>query len=713
VSKKTNLKTFWLLLVIILLSNSFLFSQDATLLPDSLISEIIHQVSGEKAWWHVHSLAQYHRIQPSAVYHQAALYVEEKAKDYGLEDVKIEKFVADGKTMNFTFRTRPAWDAEKGELWIIEPIKKKIADFDEIRVSLAVYSRDAQVTGELVDVGSGESPKDYEGKDVKGRMVLASGHPGAVQRLAVFEREALGVLSYYTIAWQRTRQPGDYPDQVTWGRIDPESDDGQQSTFAFMLSYRNGTMLKNLLDQGQKVVLKADIKARVYAGHYEVVTAIISGTKYPDQEFVFIAHLDHYRPGANDNASGSAVLLEIARSIQSMIAEKTINPPLRTIRFLWVPEINGTIPYLANHPEAFEKMAGVINMDMVGANQKEAKAIFVLTRTPYSLPTYFDDVIQNFTEYARDVNREPSGMDETLTIIAPTGTRDNFDVEIVDYGGGSDHYIFVDGAIRIPAVMFGTWPDVFYHSSEDKPDKVDPTTLKRAIFLGVSSAIYFAQATSEDVPRLAMEVMSKGKARIARDEKKAYDLLSGTKADELVVKYKEAKNIIHQAFVRESEAILSCSYFAEGNKDVLNYLQKTSDELLKEENSSLNRLKNYYSYLCKYAGINATVPELTVREKQFSKIIPKRVRNYRGPLDDDFLKLKFKKTFDEKQLLLYKEIPQDNPALGNVPFEILNFVDGKRSITDIRNAVSADYCPLSLDAVEEYLKVLEKAGVVR
>ena len=712
-SKKTNLKTLWLLLVIILLSNSFLFSQDATLLPDSLISEIIHEVSGEKAWWHIHSLAQYHRIQPSEGYHRAALYVEEKAKDYGLEDVKIEKFVADGKTMNFTFRTRPAWDAEKGELWIIEPIKKKIADYDEIRVSLAVYSRDAQVTGELVDVGSGESADDYEGKDVKGKMVLSSGHPGAVQRLAVFEKGALGVLSYYTITWQKTRQPGDYPDQVTWGRIDPESDDGQQSTFAFMLSYRIGTMLKNMLAQGQKVVLKADIKAKVYAGHYEVVTGIIPGAKHPDQEFVFIAHLDHYRPGANDNASGSAVLLEIARSIQSMIADKTINPPLRTIRFLWVPEINGTIPYLANHPEAFERMDGVMNMDMVGANQKEAKAIFILTRTPHSLPTYFDDVVQNFTEYARDSNREPSGMDKTLTIIAPTGTRDNFDVEIGDYSGGSDHYIFVDGAIGIPAIMFGTWPDVFYHSSEDKPEKVDPTTLKRATFLGVTSAIYFTQATYKDVPRLAMEILSKGKARISHDEKKAYDLLDGTIPDKLVVNYKEAKNIIHHAFQRELAAILSCSYFAEGNNGILEYLKKTSNEFLKEENSSLNRLRNYYRYLCHVAAIKSLEPVSTDREQQLSKIIPKRVMNYRGPLDDDFLKLKLKKTFDEKQLLLYKEIAQDNPALGNIPFEILNFVDGKRSITEIRNAVSAEYCPVTLEVVEEYLKLLEKAGVIR
>jgi len=712
-TKNSFLKLFWIIVLLIFYPSSQLYSQDATLLPDSLISEIIHQVSGEKAWWHVHGLAQYHRIQPSSEYHKAALYVEEKAKAYGLKDVQIEKFVADGKTMNFTFRTRPAWDAEKGELWIIEPIKKKIADFDEIRVSLAVYSRNARVTGELVDVGSGESAADYEGKDVKGKMVLASGHPDAVQRLAVFEKGALGVLSYYTIAWQNTRQPGDYPDQVTWGRISPESNDGKESTFAFMLSYRNGTMLKNMLATGQKVVLKADIKAKVYAGHYEVVSGIIPGTKYPDQEFVFIAHLDHYRPGANDNASGSAVLLEIARSLQSMITDKTISPLLRTIRFLWVPEINGTIPYLANHPEAFEKMAGVINMDMVGANQKEAKAMFILTRTPYSLPTYFDDVIQNFTEYARDNNRERFGGDNTLTIIAPTGTRDNFDVEICKYSGGSDHYIFVDGAIRIPAVMFGTWPDVFYHSSEDKPDRVDATTLKRATFLGVTSAIYFSQATSKDIPRLAMEVISKGKARIARDEKKAYDLLAGTKPDELAVNYKETKNIIHQAYHREGEAILSCSYFAEGNKDVLDYLQKTSDELLKEENSSLNRLKNYYGYLCKSVSISATVPELTAREKQCSKIIPTRVMEFKGPLGDGFLKLKLEKSFDENQLLIYKTIPRDNPVFRNVPFEILNFVDGKRSITHIRNAVSAEYCPVSLEAVEEYLQTLERAGVVR
>ena len=698
--------------ILLILLNSLIFSQESTLLPESLLEEIIHEVSGEKAWWHVNELVLHHRIQPSHEYHKAALYVEGKAKEYGLKNVIIEKYVADGKKMNFTFRTRPAWDAEKAELWIIQPVKKKIADFSEIPVSLAVYSRDFNGTGDLIDVGIGESDKDYEGKTVKGKMVLASGHPDAVQKLAVFRRGALGVLSYYTIGWQNTRQPGDFPDQVTWGRITPKNEKGQKSTFTFMLPYRTGIMLKNKLAGGENVKLKAEVKAKVYAGHYEIVDAKIPGTKHPGQELVFIAHLDHYSPGANDNASGSAVLLEIARTMNELIKNKRIEPPLRTIRFLWVPEINGTIPYLANHPEAFKKMFGVINMDMVGANQKKAKAIFHLTRSPYSLPSYFDDVLQNFTEYARDINRENFGRDRSLSIIAPTGTRDNFDVNIGKYSGGSDHYIFVDGAIRIPAIMFGTWPDVYYHSSDDTPDKVDPTTLKRATFLGVAPAIYFGQLNEDDTPKLTMETVTKGKARIASDEKRAYDLLGGCKTDNLPGNYKEAKNIIFQAYQREAEAVLSCSYFAAENKKILKYLKNVSTDILKEEVTAQKRLSDYYGYLCSKAGIKTVILKTTTTEERLGKIIPKRAEKYKGPLDGNFLKLKLGDEFKPGQLLIFKEIPKGKPAYNNIPFETLNFVDGKRSITEIRNAVSAEYCAVSLEAVEEYLRVLAKAGVV-
>ena len=39
----------------------------------------------------------------------------------------------------------------------------------------------------------------------------------------------------------------------------------------------------------------------------------------PDEEMVITAHLDHYKPGANDNASGSGAILEMARTMCSLI----------------------------------------------------------------------------------------------------------------------------------------------------------------------------------------------------------------------------------------------------------------------------------------------------------------------------------------------------------------------------------------------------------
>ena len=45
-------------------------------------------------------------------------------------------------------------------------------------------------------------------------------------------------------------------------------------------------------------------------------------------------------------------------------------------------------------------------------------------------------------------------------------------------------------------------------------------------------------------------------------------------------------------------------------------------------------------------------------------------------------------------------------------YETLNFADGKRNAQQIRDAVSAEYGPVSLDLVLEYLRALEKIGIV-
>jgi hypothetical protein len=45
-------------------------------------------------------------------------------------------------------------------------------------------------------------------------------------------------------------------------------------------------------------------------------------------------------------------------------------------------------------------------------------------------------------------------------------------------------------------------------------------------------------------------------------------------------------------------------------------------------------------------------------------------------------------------------------------YEIVNFVDGKRSVGEIRDAVAAEYGPIPLDVVADYLKACEEAKIV-
>ena len=45
-------------------------------------------------------------------------------------------------------------------------------------------------------------------------------------------------------------------------------------------------------------------------------------------------------------------------------------------------------------------------------------------------------------------------------------------------------------------------------------------------------------------------------------------------------------------------------------------------------------------------------------------------------------------------------------------YEVLNFADGKRSSQQIRDAVSAEYGPISLELVVEYLQALEETGLI-
>ena len=169
-------------------------------------------------------------------------------------------------------------------------------------ITLAQDSESGEATAELVDVNNGTSESDYANKDVRGKIVLAAAQPGAVARLAVERFGAAGIVSYAQN--QRTAWFGENENLVRWGHLETFA---AKPAFAFMISLKQARNFQTRLARGEKIRLHATVRAGKHAGSYDVATATIPGAdpNLRDEEIAFSCHLDHQRPGANDNASGS------------------------------------------------------------------------------------------------------------------------------------------------------------------------------------------------------------------------------------------------------------------------------------------------------------------------------------------------------------------------------------------------------------------------
>src|SRR5215472_13392689 len=279
-----------------------------------------------------------------------------------------------------------------------------------------------------------------------------------------------------------------------------------------MVSLKTARGLRERLANGEKITLHAVVKAGQHPGNYEVVTATIPGSdpKLKEEEIAFGCHLDHQRPGANDNASGCATILEVARTLQKLIGDGKLARPTRTIRFIFPPEIEGTMallngwgtiegraPDLAkfpslNGPALAKHIKAAVHMDMVGGGP-ETKAVFHVTRGPMSLPSFVHDVAWAFAEW---VNQESYQFAATGTadypIVAPEGGKEPLRAEYSAYTMGSDHDVYQDGSFGIPAIYLNDWPDRYIHTNFDSAANIDPTKLKRAAFIGAASGYYLA-----------------------------------------------------------------------------------------------------------------------------------------------------------------------------------------------------------------------------
>jgi hypothetical protein len=517
--------------------------EDRTLLSHEQMNAIINEASGERALHNVLEQVPYQFVRPPSEYQghfREAEAVARMAKEYGFSNVTIEDFP-----------TGQTWQPTVGELWITSPRTEKIFDLHDIPESVAATNANADLTGDLVSVGQG-TEQDFAGKDVKGKFVLslAPSGLGGIYNRAV-EAGAIGVLGISAIG------PGDravdYPDEIVSTTVN-----AQPNTTAWALSPKKARALETFLNRGQKVTIHSINKSEQVPNKQEIVHGEIPGDGSTTQEVAIGGHLfeGYIKQGANDDNSGCALTLEVGRTYIKLIKEGKLPRPKRTINFQWVQEISGTRAWLDAHPDKAKKIIGDLNFDMEAIRLTLSRSYWIMQRTPDTFPSYINDIGQSMMEYVSELTRErvryrANGYQPVFNITAPNGSNDAFYIKIDQHYGASDHVTYMQ--YGIPAVMFITWPDMWYHSSQDTPDKQDSTQYKRAAVVATGALAVIATGGDDMAQRVTGENLSRGSERLGVAERKATSYLSdATTPEALHQAWKEARVAVqHQAAVEK------------------------------------------------------------------------------------------------------------------------------------------------------------------
>jgi len=313
-----------------------------------------------------------------------------------------------------------------------------------------------------------------------------------------------------------------------------------------------------------------------------------------------------------------------------------------------------------------------VHMDMVGGGP-ETKAVFHVTRGPMSLPSFVHDVAWAFAEFVNEETYKFAATGEAkYPLVAPEGGKEPLRAEYSAYTMGSDHDVYQDSSFGIPAIYLNDWPDRYIHTNFDTAANIDPTKLKRAAFIGAASGYYLANLTNTGGAELSLAFIHGRSVRLL-----SFDGRS------------------RQVAKDEAEALRRSQAEYDGGIS----------------NSRLQFSPPPTGFRVSYdRQLNASNRPNAVGE---GLLVYSRKREPRGPLavfGYDYFEDHAKGAgVATPKLLSYDGLWGGGEEYA---YELLNFADGKRNAQEIRDAVSAEYGPVPLEIVMEYLKALEKIDLV-
>jgi len=346
-------------------------------------------------------------------------------------DVHVHHFPAGPGVQYLGFDAPHAWGVVHGRIsWQGVTGRLLSLDHGHSPLCVATYSRASQGRARVVDAGAAHA-------SWRGALVLASGSRAELTRLLpqLASQGALGVL---TDAFAKRIGERELRGRLELAPGSPLS--------GFSLLPSEATLLRDALGKG---VVHAEID--LCTEHEASVPVLVYRTDpTATNELWLTAHSCHPRPGANDNGSGIACVLELCRLLAELGQRGSAPPP--ALRVVMGPEFVGVAAYLSHLEERGEleraRPAFVVNVDTVGGAPDRTGAELFLEHAPLYM--------------ARDAQQQLAAQLASLEGASGLALRPT------RFCGYSDHALFAALRIDVPAVQICQTGDVFNHTDGDR-----------------------------------------------------------------------------------------------------------------------------------------------------------------------------------------------------------------------------------------------------
>jgi aminopeptidase YwaD len=465
----------------------------------------------------VRFMQQYWRLAGNPGYNASIDYIRERLVKAGVT-VRVDEYST----------SDPGWDYSRGTL-TIEGESSPVLSRERDRVSLAINSFSTApggVTLRLVDVGAG-TVNDFNGKDVKGALVLGDAPLGRLWQQAVRARGAAGVISPEIAPYVRPADPGamseTQKDVLQWGSIPYAT---TLKSFGFKASWRAAARLRQALARSVDARVRVEIDSAFYQGPNRTLVAEITGRSKAAERIVVVAHVQE--PGANDNASGCATLLSLVLALQEAIRRGALPLPERTLTFLWLDEIRGSRQWLTTRKGEAAGVQYMFSMDMTGEDTTKTGGTFLIEKQadPSAVwPRPSDPHSEWGAGQVKAETLKGSLLNDVHREVAQRRARDTgWMVRTNPYEGGSDHTSFATAGI--PSLLNWHFTDRFYHTNQDTIDKVSADEMQNVGVTVATSAYFLASANEEDALVVADFLELAATWRLGLERKQGLDLVA-------------------------------------------------------------------------------------------------------------------------------------------------------------------------------------------